>query len=114
MLTLIRTWMHRWNAERLRIIQLENGRVMGITAANAIRAVLVCAEHRKHKGQDAHDLFGVIGQVLDLWEQDTSTDAWMALLRTLERQGVLIPTGDFDHATGTQANRAGRWPGRNT
>jgi hypothetical protein len=94
MLEWVTKWRERRTAQRLRAIQLEHRYWISITAMDAIRAVLICADRKRTKGQDTHDLFMTITQIVDLWERDTSPRAWRTMLVGLQERGAFI----HDHA----------------
>lgn len=84
-------WRERRTAQRLRAVQLEHKHWISTTAIQAIRIVLVCADRQRQQGKDTHELFTTVGLIIDLWERDTSAEAWENMLRTLRANGGMSP-----------------------
>jgi hypothetical protein len=99
LLAWLTTWREHRRAMRLHVVQLEHRHWVGVTATDAIRRILACADRRREKGQDTHELFAIIAQIVDLWERDTSPEAWRAMLLGLKERGVLIPVEALGHDT---------------
>lgn len=70
------------NQDRLRVVRLEHMQILALTAMNAIRATLICADRKR----DESEHLSVIARIVDRWEQDSSPDAWDDMLRSIQQQ----------------------------